>query len=101
VKRQHRFGTEVEAASIEATQIMTLIDSLRGSTTAGIAKPSKSPTLPSFSRSPASMRTALASTTEGARVKRALKLGLKIYVAQAAIGFAVGLALPWLKFFGR
>jgi hypothetical protein len=28
VKRQHRFGTEVEAASIEATQIMTLIDSL-------------------------------------------------------------------------
>jgi hypothetical protein len=28
VKRQRRFGTEVEAASIEATQIMTLIDSL-------------------------------------------------------------------------
>jgi hypothetical protein len=28
VKRQRRFGTEVEAASIEATQIKTLIDSL-------------------------------------------------------------------------
>jgi hypothetical protein len=28
VKRQRRFGTEVEAASIEATKIMTLIESL-------------------------------------------------------------------------
>jgi len=28
VRRQRRFGTEVEAASIEATQIKTLIDNL-------------------------------------------------------------------------